>query len=938
MGRKLLAKRAAVRRGLIWRCALASVPCVALGGAALPDSASAMTIHLTFDSTVTGLPNAAVAENATSVAASQISSLFSDNITININVVASTSSGFVGESTASSVGGFSFSQVKSDLITTQATTTDTLAYGNLPAGDPTGGGNFLLSTSQEKAMGLISGTAPGSDGTFTFSTVPNYTFDSANRAVAGERDFIGLAEHEITECMGRFSFLNPPTASAANDLFRYTAPGTLSLSGQHPGVYLSVDGGKTDLMDYNADPSGDPHDWASVSQDSFDAFAPPGMAEPMSPVDVAALDVIGFHAITPMIAIRTGTGTSWNAAGSWSPGSVPVAGEAAYLAFSDGVSRSIGYDYTGSAITLYSVTVDLTAGTGSATTTLSMGANNLSVNGYELVGDRGVGLFSQSGGTNSISGENGLSLGQIAGSNGTYSLSGTGVLSVTGSGTEFIGVNGTGTFTQSGGTNTVNEGTSTVNPAFVLGFQTGSSGNYSLSSTGSLSVTGNEAEVLGFNGAATFTQTGASNTSNGSMLIAFQSSSTATYSLSAGGITSNGSEYLGYLGSGTINQSGGTNAIAGANSLLIGMFQPGVGNYNLSGTGTISLGSSGVDQEYVGYQSNGTLTQTGGLNLISGGSALLVGGFAPAVGNYSLSGTGSLSVNGGEYIGYASTGTLTQTGGTNSVITGASIYIGAFSGGVGNYTLSGTASAAVSGGVYVGGTGSGAGGTGTLTVNSGQLAVSNVLQVWGGGKVNINGGTTTIGSLAIASGGIVNVNGVLLINYGAGSDPTSSIAALIKSGYNGGAWNGPGISSSSAAVTSGYGVGYADAADPGNPAGLSSGMMEVKYTLLGDANLDSVVNGVDFGILAANFNKGVTGWDKGDFNYDNAVNGVDFGFLAGNFNKGASGGSALSDPALVAFAEANGLMADVPEPATVSLASIAGIGLLRHRKRRRNLP
>jgi hypothetical protein len=80
------------------------------------------------------------------------------------------------------------------------------------------------------------------------------------------------------------------------------------------------------------------------------------------------------------------------------------------------------------------------------------------------------------------------------------------------------------------------------------------------------------------------------------------------------------------------------------------------------------------------------------------------------------------------------------------------------------------------------------------------------------------------------------------------------------------------------------------------------------------------------GILAANFNKGVTGWDQGDFNYDNVVNGIDFGELAANFNKGASGAdlgpSALSDPALVAFAEANGLMADVPEP--VSGAIMAG--------------
>jgi len=119
---------------------------------------------------------------------------------------------------------------------------------------------------------------------------------------------------------------------------------------------------------------------------------------------------------------------------------------------------------------------------------------------------------------------------------------------------------------------------------------------------------------------------------------------------------------------------------------------------------------------------------------------------------------------------------------------------------------------------------------------------------------------------------------------------------------------------------------------------LSPGTLEIKYTLLGDANLDGVVNGIDFGILAANFNKGVNGWEQGDFNYDNVVNGIDFGELAANFNKGASGASIalgpLSDPALVAFAAANGLMADVPEPASMGLLAVGTVATLARRRRR----
>ena len=45
----------------------------------------------------------------------------------------------------------------------------------------------------------------------------------------------------------------------------------------------------------------------------------------------------------------------------------------------------------------------------------------------------------------------------------------------------------------------------------------------------------------------------------------------------------------------------------------------------------------------------------------------------------------------------------------------------------------------------------------------------------------------------------------------------------------------------------------------GNPADLAtSRQIEITYTLYGDANLDGVVNGTDFGILAAHFGRQVT--------------------------------------------------------------------------------
>ena len=103
-------------------------------------------------------------------------------------------------------------------------------------------------------------------------------------------------------------------------------------------------------------------------------------------------------------------------------------------------------------------------------------------------------------------------------------------------------------------------------------------------------------------------------------------------------------------------------------------------------------------------------------------------------------------------------------------------------------------------------------------------------------------------------------------------------------------------------------------------------------------NLDGKVNGTDFNLMAANFNQAVTaGWDKGDFNYDGKVNGSDFVLLADNFNQFASQSavSAADLAALDAFAAANGIsLANVPEPASLGLAT-AAIGFLSTARRRR---
>jgi hypothetical protein len=112
----------------------------------------------------------------------------------------------------------------------------------------------------------------------------------------------------------------------------------------------------------------------------------------------------------------------------------------------------------------------------------------------------------------------------------------------------------------------------------------------------------------------------------------------------------------------------------------------------------------------------------------------------------------------------------------------------------------------------------------------------------------------------------------------------------------------------------------------------------VAYALYGDANLDGAVNGNDFTILASNLGKSVIGWDKGDFFYTGAVTGSDFTALVSNLGKSANGADvvlpAADYVAIDAFAAANGLLADVPEPGCVFAAVVSVVVMGQRRTRR----
>ncbi len=317
----------------------------------------------------------------------------------------------------------------------------------------------------------------------------------------------------------------------------------------------------------------------------------------------------------------------------------------------------------------------------------------------EYIGYSGTGIFNQSGGTNSA-GVGGWRLGYNTGANGTYNLSGTGSLSGQ---FGYVGYSGTGLFQQSGGTNSVG--------GLYLGRNSGASGTYNLSGSGSLSAS---AELIGFFGTGIFNQSGGTNSAGvGGYYLGYNTGANGTYNLSGTGSLSATNEYIGESGTGTFIQDGGTNTITGELNL----------GHNPLSSGTYELRSGSLSAGFmiVGDWGSGTFTQSGGTNSVGG---LILGkGMAVGSGTYNLSGTGSLAVGSNLYVGHDSPGIFIQTGGTNTVtgnmqisnnsaykFLGGSLSVG------GNYTQNaggtleiGIASAASYGNFGVGGTASLAG-------------------------------------------------------------------------------------------------------------------------------------------------------------------------------------------------------------------------------------
>jgi len=286
-----------------------------------------MQINVIYDSSVGAAP--AGFKSAISYVVGILDAAIANNVTINIDVGWGEIQGSpvtgndLGESETAVAPQYSYNTIRNALIANATSSVQQAADATLPATDPTGGGAFDIGTADAKALGLIAGNAPGVDGWVGFSSTVNWSFDPNVQPPANAFDFIATAEHEITEVLGRVSYLGTngyySDSFTAMDLFRYSSPGVRELSPGplHSTGYFSINGGVTNLGTWNDhQSSGDLGDWFSGSgagggpgpngNDAFDGVSNSGVINPLTSSDLTLMNVIGWDPSVPANEVING--------------------------------------------------------------------------------------------------------------------------------------------------------------------------------------------------------------------------------------------------------------------------------------------------------------------------------------------------------------------------------------------------------------------------------------------------------------------------------------------------------------------------------------------------------------------------------------------------------------------------------------------------------
>ncbi len=207
----------------------------------------------------------------------------------------------------------------------------------------------------------------------------------------------------------------------------------------------------------------------------------------------------------------------------------------------------------------------------------------------------------------------------------------------------------------------------------------------------------------------------------------------------------------------------------------------------------------------------------------------------------------------------------------------------------------------------------------TVTIDDGASAIFATSQHLA--NLIVDGSATlenTLFTNAISVAGKLDVgNNALFIDYsGAGQLGSATggvydgITGLVQSGRSDGSWTGNGIITGMSAAAGSNPLttlGVAEASDALGISGAQTALWDgqpvdattvlVKYTYVGDANLDGIINGDDYFAIDAGFSAQSSGYAQGDFDYNGRIDADDYFAIDSHYGKATT--ALAASPAIV---------------------------------------
>jgi hypothetical protein len=277
-----------------------------------------LIIHATFDSSITNNPNAAAIEAMINRAISIYEALFSDPFTIQIRFRYATTAPNGTPLPAGTVSrsdwvyyAVPWSVYIDSLRADAATSNDNLANASLPANalsayiTPSSASGRAVALNTPTGMFANGSVGQGGpyDGIVTLNSANSFDFTRPTRP--NYFDAQRSTEHEIDEVIGIGSHLDISGTYRADlrpqDLFNWSSAGRRNISSSGTR-YFSINGGTTNIVSFNQNPSGDFGDWLSAACPQAHPYVQNAVGCTGQSSDVTAtspeginLDVIGYN-------------------------------------------------------------------------------------------------------------------------------------------------------------------------------------------------------------------------------------------------------------------------------------------------------------------------------------------------------------------------------------------------------------------------------------------------------------------------------------------------------------------------------------------------------------------------------------------------------------------------------------------------------------------